>query len=54
MQLCSKETLEDWLWSKERTDSNEVNIKLIYNFCEQILSGLNHVHQNGLIHRGNK
>jgi serine/threonine protein kinase len=51
MQLCSKNTLEDWIWSNERTQNKIIDIDKIYNFCEQILDALNHIHEKGFIHR---
>jgi serine/threonine protein kinase len=52
MQLCSSETLETWLWSKERLEGGaDLSLDLIHDYFKQILEGVSHIHQKDCIHR---
>ena len=49
MQLCRKETLRDWL---RINPSRSGDFKTeVYNIFHQICSGVDYVHQQGLVHR---
>jgi serine/threonine protein kinase len=51
MQLCSSETLETWLWSKERLEMDSPPLDLIHDYFKQLLEGVSHIHQKECIHR---
>ncbi len=47
MEYCSGNTLRDYIDKKERTVNRLENLQIF----KQILSGLKHIHEKGLIHR---
>lgn len=51
MQLCNPHTLEDWLWSPERSQEKKLDHAEALNFFSQICDGIKHVHSRGVIHR---
>ncbi|EFC40806.1 predicted protein [Naegleria gruberi] len=51
MQLCNPHTLDDWLWSTERTQDKKLNMNEALHFFGQICDGIKHIHERGVIHR---
>lgn len=51
MQLCSQSTLEDWLWSPERTNQRKVDVEKILTYIYQIVDAVSHIHDMQIIHR---
>ena len=51
MQLCNPHTLDDWLWSVERTQEKKLNLHDALHFFSQICDGIKHIHERGVIHR---
>lgn len=47
MEHCIGNTLREFLDSKDY----KVNRKMIFHFFKQLINGLKHIHEEGLIHR---